>query len=257
MVQREHTTHINGIELFYQTRGEGPALLLLHGFFQAGAQWQPYLAELALAFHLVVPDLRGHGRSTSLSNAFSHRQAALDVYALLDELGLDSCRAVGFSTGGMTLLHMATQQPERIAAMVLFGATTHFPHQARTLMEATTSKRVPEEFLALMRRLHVRGEAQIQALFRQFRQMAAGDDMAFTPADLDAIAAKTLVVHGDRDQFFPLDIPLMIYRAIPEAALWIVPNAGHTDLLEVLASPTGTPTRFPALALEFLKTSGP
>ena len=90
--------------------------------------------ELAEHYQLIIPDLRGHGRSTNPSGAFTHRQSALDVYALLDQLGVKRFKAMGISTGGMTLLHMATQQRDRVEAMVLIGATSYFPEEARAIM---------------------------------------------------------------------------------------------------------------------------
>ena len=53
------------------------------------------------------------------------------------------------------------------------------------------------------------------------------DDMNFTAPLLSTIKARTLILHGDRDQFFPVSIPVEQYRAIPRAYLWIVPNGGH------------------------------
>ncbi len=53
------------------------------------------------------------------------------------------------------------------------------------------------------------------------------DDMAFTPPLLATIAARTLVVHGDRDPFYPVEMALELHRGIPESALWVVPYGGH------------------------------
>ena len=136
MPQQEHTLRVNDMDLFYRIHGDGLPLLLLHGYLGSSAMWDPYLDELAQHFRLIIPDLRGHGRSTNPASEFTHRQAALDIYALLDSLGIECTRAVGASTGGMTLLHMATQQPQRIEAMVLFGTTTYYPAQARALIRA-------------------------------------------------------------------------------------------------------------------------
>jgi pimeloyl-ACP methyl ester carboxylesterase len=51
--------------------------------------------------------------------------------------------------------------------------------------------------------------------------------MNFTPPYLSTITARTLIVHGDRDPFFPVSIPVEVYRAIPDSYLWVVPNGGH------------------------------
>ena len=63
-------------------------------------------------------DLRGHGHSTNSESTFTHRKAARDVFLLLEKLGVGHFSAMGMSSGGMTLLHMATSQPERIDSSV-------------------------------------------------------------------------------------------------------------------------------------------
>jgi hypothetical protein len=60
--------------------------------------------------------------------------------------------------------------------------------------------------------------------------MAANyDDMSFTPPYLATIAALTLIIHGDRDHFFPVSIAVELYQALPRAHLWVIPNAFHLD----------------------------
>jgi pimeloyl-ACP methyl ester carboxylesterase len=78
--------------------------------------------------------LRGHGRSTNPSKEFTFRQLSLDVFSLLDHLGVERCKAIGLSMGAKTLLHLATQQPARVEAMVLLSAAPYFPEQARAIM---------------------------------------------------------------------------------------------------------------------------
>ena len=73
------------------------------------------------------------------------------------------------------------------------------------------------------------------------------DDMAFTPPLLATIRARTLVVHGDRDPLYPVELGVELYRNIPNAALWIVPNGGHGPIFGASAP------RFAEAALAFLK----
>src|ERR1700731_4072346 len=113
------TVPINGMQMYYVTHGQGEPLVLLHGYTGSSGDWELFLPDLAKEYHLIIPDLRGHGRSTNPSTTFTFRQAALDVFALLDHLDIDKFKAIGFSGGGNTLLHMATQQPGRVAAMAL------------------------------------------------------------------------------------------------------------------------------------------
>jgi pimeloyl-ACP methyl ester carboxylesterase len=118
---------INGMEMYYEIRGAGEPLVLLHGGTGAGVNWDLLFKNAPAGYRLVVPDLRGHGRSTNPSATFTFRQSAFDVFAMLDHLGIERFKAIGVSLGAKTLLHMATQQPTRVAAMVLVSATPYFP----------------------------------------------------------------------------------------------------------------------------------
>ena len=223
------TVRINGADIHYEIRGAGEPLLLLHGFGSCGRQtWAPYIDRLGARYRLIIPDMRGHGASTNPSANFTHRQAAFDMLGLLDSLGIQRVRAIGASSGGMTLLHMATQQPARVEAMILVDATSYFPAEARRFMRALKPDSLPTEFVREGSECATRGESQIRELAAQFNAFKDSyDDMNFTPPLLGTIRARTLVVHGDRDPFFPVAIPVEMYQSIPRASLWIVPNAGH------------------------------
>jgi pimeloyl-ACP methyl ester carboxylesterase len=226
------TVSLNGIQLAYSVVGEGEPLLLLHGFYGSSADWVHLfdLDDLARRFRLIMPDARGHGRSTNPTGAFTHRQCAADVRALLDHLGIGRLKAVGLSLGGGTLLHIATQDPDRVEAMVLAGAPSYFPVHARAIA-ATVSDRDEDHTDAEWRELrtrHLQGDQQIRALWRVSRGFATSyDDMAFTPPLLATIRARTLIVTGDRDGLYPLEMFVEQYRAIPGAALMVIPDGGH------------------------------
>ena len=230
--QNFESKELNGITIYYRIIGEGDPLVLLHGFTQTGKVWDLIIDDLATKYKLIIPDLRGHGLSTNPSDEFTHRQSALDVYALLDQLEIDKFKAMGISTGGMTLLHMATKQQERIEAMVLIGATSYFPEQARKIMRTSSPDSLPQSQLENIGKNHRRGAEQARSLMAQFSGFQDSyDDMNFTPPYLSTITARTLIVHGDRDAFFPVSIPVEQYEAIPNSYLWIVPNGGHVPLL--------------------------
>lgn len=227
------TATLNGIEMYFEATGRGEPLVLLHGFNRSGTSWASLVPELARSYRVIVPDLRGHGRSTNPSKQFTHRQSALDVFALLDSLGIRQFKAMGISTGGMTLIHMATQQPSRVEAMVLIGATIYFPEQARVLMRGATVESLTPADYEERRQFHKRGDEQIRELQRQFHSFKDSyDDMNFTPPFLSTVTARTLIVHGDRDRFFPVEIPIEMYRGIPNAELWIIPRGGHVPIFD-------------------------
>ena len=199
------TVEVNGIRMYYEVHGSGRPLVLLHGFGSSGTAWKRFVDDFSKDYRLIIPDLRGHGGSTNPSGDFTHRQSARDVFALLDSLGVRTFSAMGISTGGMTLLHMASTQRERVESMVLIGATTYFPEQAREIMRRRTPEAMSAAEIERQHTIHKHGDEQIRSLRRQFNGFKDSyDDMAFTPPLLASITAKTLVVHGDRDDFFPV-----------------------------------------------------
>jgi len=230
---------VNGFRLHYEDRGTGDPLLLLHGGTGVGADWQHvFTTGDPAGFRVIVPDLRGHGRSTNPSNEFTFRQSAKDMLALLDVVGVERAKAIGMSAGAKALLHMATQQPYRLEAMVLVSATPYFPIQARAAMAQLTVETFSDAEWARQRERHVHGDEQIRQLYAQMRGLKdVFDDMAFTPPLLATITAKTLIVHGDRDPLYPVELALEMYRAIPQSALWVVPNGGHGPVFGPLAAP--------------------
>src|SRR5262249_54665382 len=125
---------LNCVQIYFEVHGTGEPVLLLHGFSGSSQDWSASLGELGKQFQLVVPDLRGHGRSRVLAKPFRHADAAMDIFGLLDDLGVGTCEGIGVSGGGNVLLHMATKQPQRGVAMVLVSGAPYFPEQARKIM---------------------------------------------------------------------------------------------------------------------------
>ncbi|MCU1385365.1 MAG: alpha/beta hydrolase fold-containing protein [Acidobacteria bacterium] len=241
---------VNGFRMYVDQRGDGEPLLLLHGGTGIGADWQHVFAHGDPAgCRVIVPDMRGHGRSTN-PGAFTFRDAAGDLFALLDHLRIQRVKAIGLSLGAKTLLHMATQHPSRIDAMVLVSATPYFPAQARAAMAQLSVDAFSEADWAAQRQRHAHGDEQIRMLFQQLRNLKdSDDDMAFTPALLATITARTLIVHGDRDPLYPVELALELYRSISHSALWVVPNGGHGPIFGPQAAP------FAAAAQAFLAST--
>lgn len=239
---------VNDIEMYYELRGEGQPLLLLHGGGGVGANWELIFKEPPNGYRLIIPDLRGHGRSTNPSTTFTFKQVAFDIFALLDRLGIDRFKAIGLSLGAKTLLHVATQQPSRIEAMVLVSATPYFPEQARALMRQLSPEDHSEAEWQQMRQWHKHGDEQIKKLWRLMSALKDSyDDINFTPPYLSTIAARTLIVHGDRDPLYPVNLAMEMYAAIPSSYLWIVPNSGHGPIFGEMTD------RFVETALAFLR----
>ena len=218
---------LNGVQLYFEVHGSGDPLILLHGFGGCSQDWSPLITDWRANFQLIVPDMRGHGRSSNPSSVFRHRDSAADIFALLDYLGVGTFKGLGVSGGGNVLLHLATQQPQRVQAMVLVSATSYFPAQARPLMRQYPNS-LTEQDWEMMRRRHPGGDPQIKTLLASTASFADSyDDLNFTPPYLSTIQARTLIVQGDRDPLYPVDISVEMAKAIPQSSLWIIPNGGH------------------------------
>jgi len=240
--------HVHAIDLYWEEHGDGEPLLWLHGGMGFGADWRHVFPEPPPGFKLIAPDLRAHGASTGDSTTFSFRQCALDVLALLRRLDIARVKAIGLSGGGIVLLHMATIDPSALEAMVVVSAPPYFPAEARAVMRQYSAAMIPAAEMSRMRERHARGEAQIQDLLNMTRALARSyDDVCFTAPKLATITARTLIVFGDRDPLYPVSLAFELHRSIPNANLWIIPNAGHGPVFGAAAPP------FRDTALAFLR----
>ena len=244
------TIAVNGFEMYFDDRGRGEPLLLLHGGMGIGGDWRHVFPRDPEGYRVVVPDLRGHGRSTSPDEAFSIRRCAGDVVSLFDHLEIRRAKAIGLSLGAKTLLHVSTAQPDRVGAMVLVSATPSFPQSLRDAAAQFTRasfEQLPVAERDALRARHVHGEEQIAGLYDMMRSFATSDDdMAFTPASLAGITAPTLIVHGERDPYYPVEMAQELARGIPNSTLWIVPGGPHGPVFGTMAEP------FASRALAFL-----
>jgi pimeloyl-ACP methyl ester carboxylesterase len=241
---------VNGIDLHYEIVGDGEPLLWLHGFLGCGDDWRYVFKDPPAGYQLIAPDLRGHGVSTNPPGTFSFRDGARDIASLARHLGLTRVKAIGLSGGGITLLHLATSHPALLDAMVVVSAPPYFPEQARAIQRQTSEALLGEATMAHMRRSHKQGEAQIQALLAHARALADSyDDVNFTPSLLSTIGARTLIVFGDSDPFYPVSLAFELHAAMPRARLWVVPGGGHGPVFGEHAP------RFVETALAFLAGS--
>ena len=244
------TQSINGIELYFETYGEGEPLLLLHGFMGSGGDWGHVFKSPPDGYRSIFPDMRGHGRSTNPLGTFTFQQSARDMLGLLDALKIGQCKAIGVSGGAQTLLHMATEQPDRIEAMVVVSGGHYFPKAARAFMRQFALENLPHAEQQAMYQRHKQGPEQVQALLKLAKGFQSSyADMTFTPPYLGTITARTLLVFGDRDPLYPVQIPVEMHTSIPKSRLWIVPNGGHGPIFGDLRE------RFVETALAFLRGS--
>lgn len=256
----EGSIHSNGADLHCRILGDGWPVLLLHGFFATSVvMWDPFIRSLARDFRLIVPDLRGHGRSTDPERALSHQLLADDLINALRYLDITSCSGVGFSAGGMALLNAAIRYPGTLRRMVLLSATHRLTRESTEIKRRMRNGGADPQFhqwLDKVRRWHGDDQEKADALLEIFRREPGGPGYNNSDQhELIGIQTETLIIHGDRDELFPIGVPTDMYQCIPKAYLWIVPNAAHSLFFSNLDDePLGPVARSFATALaDFLQ----
>ncbi len=219
-------------DIHYYTAGEGEPLLLLHGFFGHGAQWDTYLPAFKDKYLVIAPDMLGHGRSTITIKDFKVTSSAEAIWAVMDHLEIKSpVRGIGYSMGGMTLLEMGVQQPDRFNAMIITAAAHEITHDSPPVEWGE----LPPPFQQDMLRNHHGDMDKIQRLLKMSRVPE------MQSASLKKLEFPVLLFAGDRDENFPLATIMQTYQALPNGQLWIVPDTGHA-----LFWPWGNPDLVPA-----------
>lgn len=117
---------VNDITIHYERSGSGRPVLLLHGLGSSAQDWENQIPALAPNFEVIVPDLRGHGRTSKPAGPYSIRQFASDVATFLDELDVGPVRLVGISLGGMVGFQIVADRPDLVSRLVAINALPAF-----------------------------------------------------------------------------------------------------------------------------------
>ena len=250
--------------LYFTDRGSGTPLLLVHGLMVTGEMFDPVVDQFATRHRVIVPDLRGHGRSRDLPPPYTVRQLAADLSRLVDHLGIEAAAVLGYSQGGAVAQQLALDHPEQCQRLVL--ACTYAFNMA-TPREMVEGHVVP----ALVRVLSPRRFAKLvvsqgaKELGKERANWLAGlmgdqdrklmvsawkETMSFDSRKrLAEIACPTLVVAGAKDQAVPMHHAEMLHDGIVGSQLVVVDGAGHTLIWTHSAE-------FVRLVEEFLGTAG-
>jgi pimeloyl-ACP methyl ester carboxylesterase len=116
------SSKVDGVELHYLTGGEGPAVLLLHGYAETSRMWRPIIPVLGRNFRVIAPDLPGIGDSAIPADGLDMKSAATRIHALVRSLGVEKARVVGHDIGLMVAYAYAAQFPAETEKLVLMDA---------------------------------------------------------------------------------------------------------------------------------------
>ncbi len=116
-------THRASNGIFYRIEGEGEPLLLLHGLLVSGAMFDPLIELLREGFRMLIPDLRGHGKSGDLDGPYDVAALAGDLETVLAEAGFERCTVMGYSHGGAVAQQLAHTRPTVVNELILWVAS--------------------------------------------------------------------------------------------------------------------------------------
>jgi pimeloyl-ACP methyl ester carboxylesterase len=259
-VVHHHLPTPDGGTIHAVERGQGRALVLLHGITLRHDVWAPQFHQMSDRYRLVAVDLRGHGASVAGSDGFGIGRLADDLATLLEDLDLRDAVVVGHSMGGMTAMQFCAQHPEvlaeRVAGLVFVATRAH--QVLPPLMDAGARALVArgERVLAASGDIPGRGVVNTRVV-----RLAFGDDPhpravevvaemgqsmvpdALVPSlagliehdarvALRATHTPSLVIVGTRDVLTPVPAGRHLAHLLPESELVVLPRAGHQLMQE-------------------------
>jgi len=241
---------VEGLSIAYERVGEGPPLILLHGFLFDSRAWRPQLEELSNEFTVIAWDAPGAGRSDDPPAGFGLRDWAECLIGFLDRTGVGPGHVVGLSWGGLLAQELYRLDPERVQSLVLadtyagwrgsLGAASAEERLAACIRDSdlsaadlvalylpgmhspTASQEVRDELAAVMSDFHPAG-------FRLMARSLAESDLRDSLAD---IRVPTLLLWGEADARSPVEVAHELERRIPHARLVLIPDAGHLSNVE-------------------------
>jgi 3-oxoadipate enol-lactonase len=242
---------VNGVNLAVEVRGEGQAILFVHGYPLDRTIWADQIAGLG-GFRCIAPDLRGMGRSDAPDLGYGMGIYAADLAALLDTLGVEDVALCGFSMGGYVAFEFLRRWRRRVRALVLVST--------RAEADGAEGRRARDSAAALARESgaaaiadSMLGKMLTPATIRDSPELAhrVRALMASTPVPgmVGALAAMrdrpdsldllptlvgipALVIVGEEDQLTPPDRAQAMVDALPDARLVVIPGAAHLTTME-------------------------
>ncbi len=244
----------DGVNIYYEAHGDGPAILLTHGYSATSQMWRGQIAPLSARHKLVIWDMRGHGQSDYPADpaAYSEEATVADMAALLDQVEAESAIVGGLSLGGYMSLAFHLRHPDRVRALLIIDTGPGFKKDEARDSWNKNALRTAERF-------ETEGLGQLQSASRERATASHRDATGLAKAargmltqrdarvinSLPDIKVPSLVVVGDKDTPFLAAADYMSAK-IPGARKVIIGNAGH-------ASNIDQPTAFNDALLGFLR----
>jgi pimeloyl-ACP methyl ester carboxylesterase len=225
----------DGVKVHYEVHGDGPPLILTHGYSSTSAMWREQIAPLSKHHKLILWDMRGHGRSDYPEDprAYSEALTVADIAALLDAVGAPQAVVGGLSLGGYMSLAFYRAYPERVRALLIIDTGPGFKkddaREAWNRRALDTAARFERDGLKVLKSAS-RERSTVE--HRDARGLALAARGMLTQRDarvielLPEIKVPSLIVVGADDTPFLAASDYMAAK-IPGARKVVIPNAGH------------------------------
>lgn len=257
------TFQTDGTNIYYEERGEGPALVLLHGLGSSTMDWEYQYGHFEKDYRIIAPDFRGFGQSDKPDGPYLVAQQADDIRALLDHLDIEHAAVVGFSMGGAVAFEFAATHPQRVQRLIIVNSSPSFvPDHWRKHLEVFVRKTVirvlgiPQLAALIAKRLFPdEGQAELRAM--TIERYGANNKQAYLHAinglvvwqlseqQLAQVSMPTLVVAAEHD-YTPFSEKQAYCAKLPNATLSLVHDSRH-------ATPIDQAEKFNQLVTEFLR----
>lgn len=234
------------VHLNFEVSGSGTPLLLIHGFPFDHTIWDAQVRDLGERYHIITPDLRGHGKSPAPEGAYSMDLMARDLITLLDHLGVYKAVWVGHSLGGYITLAAYRLAPERFAGLGMIASNYLADSEEAKTKRYETAEKVSQQGAeaAVNPKVFKEGAPKdsevVQKAERIMRATApAGiigtvQGMAGRPDSTETLKSArvpSLVIGGTGDQLFKPEIPQQMANLLPNSKL-VMADSGHMPMLE-------------------------
>ena len=218
---------VNGVRMWYDQRGEGEPVVLLHGGLTDSRDFTGNLAGLTGEFRLLLPERRGHGHTADLPGPITVEVMARDTIAFLEQVAGQPAALVGYSAGAAVALRAAVRRPDLVTRLALVSGAFD---ASGMLLRPTATAAPPPPLLAAYAEVSPGGAGHFGVVIGKLAESAATEP-GLTPADLRAVGCPVLVMAAD-DDLVTLEHTITMYRALPDARLAIVPGTSHLLLHE-------------------------
>ncbi|HWD26326.1 MAG TPA: alpha/beta fold hydrolase [Rhizomicrobium sp.] len=233
---------VDGVSIYYETYGEGPPVLVLHGAGAFLETMHPFIHALASTHTVIAVDSRGQGRSTDAPGPIRYDLMAGDMLALMDHLHIKRADVVGWSDGGIIGLAMAMKRPDRIDKLMAIGANFDVKGIDPKAFDPAQFKQEAAQVEPFYDAI-APDPRHFQTMLSKITTLVTTEPH-YTVPQLSRIRAKVLVVAGEHDMILRAHTDALA-KAIPGAREVIVPGASHFGPLE-------QPQVYGAMAVQFL-----